>query len=79
MSYDSGNKRRDSFNKTRGLMGMVMGVFYVILAAFFGFFTKSLFDKIGNNTIVSILLGLMAAYGIFRIYRGYKLMKGADF
>jgi hypothetical protein len=76
MSYDSGKKGRDSFSKTRGIMGMSMGAIYLLLAVFFGFFTHSLFDKIGNTTVVSVLLGLMAAYGIFRIYRGYKIMKG---
>jgi len=79
MSYDRENKGRNNFSKTRGIMGMTMGLIYVFIAAFFAFFSRSLFERVGNTAVVYVLLGLMAAYGIFRVYRGYRMMKDGDY
>ena len=75
MSYDSGKKGRTSFNKIRGYTGMGMGVIYLIIAACVVYFEKVKQIDIGE-VFSYIVAGLMAGYGIFRIYRGYKMMKG---
>jgi hypothetical protein len=76
MSYDSGKKGRSSFNKVRGYTGMSMGVIYLIIAGFIVNFAKADPFHLRTGTGISYLIaGLMGAYGIFRIYRGYKMSK----
>jgi len=56
---------------------MFMGVLYCALALFFALYKREAsFSFIGNDALAIVLLSLMFAYGIFRIYRGYRLMKG---
>lgn len=78
MSYDSGRKPKSTFNKTRGITGIFMGLLYCALALFFGFYKfGATLDFIGGNKVLAmVLLGLMFAYGVFRIFRGAKMMKG---
>lgn len=80
MSYSPGNKERNTFQKTRGFTGLSMGVLYCALALFFGLYkSDATIDFVGGNkTLMIALLGLMFAYGIFRIYRGYRLIKGME-
>lgn len=78
MSFDSGKNGRQSFHKMRGYTGMAMGVIYLIIAGFILNFAKV--DPMHIGTGISYVVGgLMAAYGIFRIYRGYKLSKGEGY
>lgn len=75
MSYQQDNSKKKSFNSVRGIMGMSMGVIYLIIAVCVVYFEK--IHQIDIGEIFSYMAGgLMAAYGIFRIYRGYKMMKG---
>jgi len=78
MSTDQGKGKRKSFDSIRGTMGMAMGVIYLIIAACVVYFEH--IHQIDIGPIFSYLVaGLMAAYGIFRIYRGYKMMKGEGY
>ncbi len=78
MSYDSGKKGRASFHKMRGYTGIAMGVIYLIIAGFIFNFAKV--DPLHVGTGISYAIsGLMAAYGVFRIYRGYKISKDSDY
>lgn len=75
MSVEKGNRNKKSFDNIRGIMGMSMGVIYLIIAACVVYFERIKQIDIGE-VFSYIVAGLMAAYGIFRIYRGYKMMKG---
>ncbi|MFT4062052.1 MAG: hypothetical protein QM642_06815 [Edaphocola sp.] len=78
MSYENnGRKPRSNFNKTRGTSGAFMGLLYCLLALFFAFcrFEGTLNFIGGNKALAYILLTLMFAYGVFRIYRGVKMIK----
>lgn len=76
MSIERGEKQKKAMNNSRGIMGLSMGVVYCIFGSFLIYF-KSLgqFEQV-DKTVVYALAGLMIAYGIFRIYRGFKMMKG---
>lgn len=71
-------KERPNFYKTRAMSGMFMGFLYCALALFFAFYKKEeTIQFIGNNAVLAyILLGLMFAYGLFRIFRGFKMLNG---
>ena len=75
MSLDQGKGKRKSFNNIRGVMGMSMGVIYIVIACCVVYFERIHQIDIGE-TFSYIVAGLMAAYGIFRIYRGFKQMRG---
>lgn len=76
MDHKPGNNRqRKSFDHIRGIMGMSMGVIYLIIALAVIYMQRAKQINIGD-TLSYIIAALMAAYGIFRIYRGYKQMKG---
>lgn len=81
MSFDSNNRRRDIINKTAGVRSIAMGLLYLFLTGFLFFFKREESKKFlgANDAVVMILLGLFAAYGLFRIYRGYKLSKGQGY
>ncbi len=76
MGFDKGSRQKKSFDQVRGIMGMTMGVIYCVIAACLVYF-KSL-GQLQNldQVLVYVIAGLMAAYGIFRVYRGFKMMKG---
>ncbi len=79
MSYKPDNNRqRKSFDQIRGIMGISMGVIYVIIAFAVVYMQRAKQINIGD-TLSYIIAALMAAYGIFRMYRGYKQMKGQGF
>lgn len=78
MSFDRGNRTKKSFNNIRGIMGMSMGVIYLVIACCVVYFEKIHQINIGE-TFSYIVAGLMAGYGIFRIYRGFKQMKGEGY
>lgn len=78
MSFDQRTNRKKSFNSVRGIMGISMGLIYVIIAVLVIYFQRSGQLNIGA-TISYIIAGLMAGYGIFRVYRGYKQMTGEGY
>lgn len=79
MSYrPDNNRQRKSFDNIRGIMGMSMGVIYVIISFAVVYMQKAKQINIGD-TLSYIIAALMAAYGIFRIYRGFKQMRGQGF
>ena len=74
MSFDP-EKSRKNFDKMRGYAGMGMGAIYLIIAI--TILTYAKVDPFHIGTGISyVVSALMLAYGIFRIYRGYKLSKG---
>lgn len=81
MSFDSSDRRRNMFEKTAGIRSITMGVLYILLTGFLFFFKREESKKMlgTNDTLIMVILGLFAAYGIFRIYRGYKLTKGEGY
>lgn len=76
MSFERGSRQKKSFDNVRGIMGMTMGVIYCAIGACLIYF-KSL-GQLQNldKVLVYIIAALMGAYGIFRVYRGFKMMKG---
>lgn len=78
MSFDQRTNRKKSFNSVRGIMGISMGLIYVIIAVLVIYFQRAGQLNIGA-TISYIIAGLMAGYGIFRVYRGYKQMTGEGY
>ncbi|RYZ36845.1 MAG: hypothetical protein EOP49_32240 [Sphingobacteriales bacterium] len=76
MSFERGNRQKKSFDNVRGIMGMSMGVIYCIIAAALVYMKSKgeLADL--DRILVYALAGLMGAYGLFRIYRGFKMSKG---
>ena len=77
MSFDQ-NSRKKNFDKMRGYAGMGMGAVYLVIAIIMVTYAKVDPFHIGSG-ISYMVAGLMAAYGIFRIYRGYKLSKGEGY
>lgn len=75
MAFDQNNNRRKSFNRVRGIMGLSMGIIYLIIAVGVVYFEQKGQINIGK-TLSYMIGGLMFFYGIFRIYRGYKQIKG---
>ncbi len=75
MSFDSNNDRKNSINKMRGIMGIAMGVIYLLMAVLVVYLQKIGYFQIGNIFSYAVA-ALMLAYGVFRIYRGYKMMSG---
>ncbi|KAA5533650.1 hypothetical protein F0919_14025 [Taibaiella lutea] len=74
MSFDP-ERSKKNFDKMRGYAGMGMGAVYLIIGI--TILTYSKVDPFHIGTGISyVVSGLMLAYGIFRIYRGYKLSKG---
>jgi hypothetical protein len=59
-------------------MGMGMGIIYIVIACCVVYFEKIGQIDVGQ-TFSYIVAGLMAGYGIFRIYRGFKQMKGEGY
>lgn len=64
-------------NKVRGYSGMVMGLFYFFIA-----YWVIHLEQIGQIHIGRpfsyLAAGLMAAYGLFRIYRGFIILKNEN-
>jgi len=77
MSFDQNNRRRNIIDKTAGIRSITMGLLYLFLTGFLFFFKREESKEFlgANDAIIMVILGLFAAYGIFRIYRGYKLTK----
>ena len=76
MSFEKGSRQRKSFDNVRGIMGLSMGVIYCIIGASLVYFKSQGQLQNIDKVLIYVLACLMAAYGIFRIYRGYKMMKG---
>jgi len=74
MSYDP-EKRKRNFDKMRGYAGMGMGAVYLIISITLITYAKVDPFHIGSG-ISYLVSGLLFAYGVFRVYRGYKLSKG---
>lgn len=68
-------KRRQNMNNARGIAGMAMGILYIVIAFFVVYFEQKKQIDIGAG-LSYVLGGIMVLYGIFRMYRGYKMMKG---
>ncbi len=78
MNYKQGESRKKSFHTMRGIMGITMGLVYLLIAAMIIYMQKMKQIDIGD-TFSYIAGGLMAAYGLFRIYRGWMFTKGKGF
>lgn len=70
--FDQDNKAVSGF---KGSMDLVMGVIYLTVSGYCYFRQESIeqFRMINPNIFVI----LFASYGIFRMYRGWRKMKGA--
>jgi len=79
MSIQQRPDRRNSMNNVRGIMGMAMGVIYVVLAFAVVYFQRSGQILQDQQTLSFVIAGLMVGYGIFRVYRGYKIFKGQGY
>jgi len=76
MTFEERPNKRNSMNNVRGIMGMTMGVIYVALAVAVIYFQRSGQILQDQQTLSYLIAGLMVGYGIFRVYRGYKIFKG---
>lgn len=71
-------KRRTSL-RFQGIMGTVMGLFYVAIAVAIGYmqmngkFENGVFDL--GTTMTYVIVVVFILYGIFRFYRGLKAFK----
>ena len=67
---------KNSFDKVRGITGMAMGIVYIMAAFMVVFAEKHRMIDIGITT--AFIIGILAfLYGIFRIYRGWKINRNA--
>jgi len=71
----SGRNRRQGMQlqKARGMMGMTMGCIYIIVAAALIYLHIEGKISLGDAVLTYSITTLMAAYGVFRIYRGWRL------
>jgi hypothetical protein len=74
MKYDPNQRRRNNFDKVRGTIGITMGLIYIAVAITVVYFEKNGLIQIGT-AFSYMVAALMLAYGVFRIYRGYKQFK----
>lgn len=72
--------RKKSTNKLQGYMGVFMGFLYLFIGgAIFMRNNNGTFEGgfLGlGNTMTYIFVGVLFMYGIFRIYRAYKILRG---
>lgn len=68
--------QRKSYNKIRGYTGMGMGLFYFFVAYWVVYMEQIGKIEIGA-TFSYIAAALMVMYGLFRIYRGYTILRNS--
>ena len=73
MSVSRNKRSGNSMNKARAMMGMTMGCIYIIVAAALIYLHLEERIRLGDDVLTYTITTLMAAYGIFRIYRGWKM------
>lgn len=54
-------------------MGMTMGCVYILVAGVLVYLHREGRISLGDDVLTYSIITLMAAYGIFRIFRGWKL------
>lgn len=74
MSYEERNQTNKGYERFRSTMHIAMGVFYIIIGLFV-IYIKYFGQMELPDTFAYILGGLMLAYGLFRIWRGFTDMK----
>ncbi len=78
MHENSNDRRKKTWLSVRGMMGMAMGVVYLVVALAVVYLEKT--GQIHIGTVIAyIIASLMFLYGLFRIYRGYQQLKGKAF
>jgi len=65
---------KKSIHKVRAITGMVMGLFYFFVAYWVVYMERIEQIHIGK-TFSYLAATLMVLYGLFRIYRGYLILK----
>lgn len=70
------SKRNESYTRFRGILHFTMGVLYILMGSAIIYLRnkKILFDI--DMTLAYLIGGLMIAYGIFRVYRGWQRLTG---
>jgi hypothetical protein len=76
MGAEKGSRQKKSMDNARGIMGITMGVLYCFIGSVMIYFKSAGEFQQVDKMVVYALAGLMIAYGLFRIYRGYKMTKG---
>lgn len=67
------HNRGAQLHKARGMMGMTMGCVYILVAGVLVYLHREGRISLGDDVLTYSIITLMAAYGIFRIFRGWKL------
>lgn len=75
MSVSRNNRSGNNLQKARAMMGMTMGCIYVIVAGVLVYLHLEERIHLGDDVLTYAITTLMAAYGIFRIYRGWKMYR----
>lgn len=68
----------ENFHKILGYVRYVIGLMYVALGVYLLVNPESLKHLIKNPTHTMIFGGVIAFYGLFRLYRTYKLMTSSN-
>ena len=75
MAYDYEEKKKKQISSMKAITDYGMGIFFTLLGLVF-FFYEQLgidFSRFSKTSAIDIIFGIISlAYGIWRIYRGYK-------
>lgn len=75
MAYDYDENKKKQISSMRAITDYGMGIFFTLLGLVF-LFHEQLgidFSRFSKTSAIDILFGVISlAYGIWRIYRGYK-------
>lgn len=71
------NKRNESYTRFRGILHVSMGVLYILMGVATIYLCKTKYFDL-DMTAAYAIGGLMMAYGIFRIYRGWQRVSGKE-
>jgi sulfite exporter TauE/SafE len=74
MNYEERNSNNSGYQRFRSTLHIGMGIFYICMGLLI-IYVKYFGAMALPDTFAYILGGLMIAYGIFRIWRGYMDMK----
>lgn len=74
MNPDERNIRNKGMHRFRGVAHIAIGLLYIVVGGYFGYFKTFGTIPLSNAAAYGVAI-LMALYGLFRIYRGWKYIR----
>lgn len=71
------NQHKETLDRSKGVVHIGIGIVYCIISGTIIWAENNGHIELGQTTAY-IMCGLFAVYGLFRIYRGYKRVRGRE-